>query len=101
MAEEPARLVAGREIGVASFFDLPGDPFHRPVERLCLPLVGVRGAIEHLRDAVRVDGELESVRPFRTQSPLVDRTAGIALNVNELTALGVDELTAADGAVRA
>src|SRR5204862_7886147 len=45
--------------------------------------------------------ELEGIRPFWTQRALVDRAAGVALDVDELAALGVDELAAPDGAVRA
>src|SRR5262249_11079572 len=101
VVEEPAVGVAGLEVGVAGGLHPLGDPLHRPVERLRLPLVRVRGPVEDLRDAVRVDGELEGVRPLRAERALIDRAAGVALNVDELTTLRVDELAAPDGAVRA
>ena len=66
---------------------------------LRLPVVGVGSPVEDLRDAMRVDGELEGVGPLGAERALVDRTVGIALDVDELAALGVDELAAADGAV--
>src|SRR4030095_1130447 len=43
----------------------------------------------------------EGVRALRAERPLVDRAARVALDVDELSALCVDELAAPDGAVRA
>src|SRR5262249_22142352 len=74
---------------------------HRPVEGLRLPPIRVWGPVEDLRDTVRVDGELECVGPLRAEGALVDRAAGVALDVDELPALGVDELAAPYGTVRA
>ena len=79
--------------------DALGDLVQRPVERARLPVVGERGAVQDLGDAVRVDGELEGVGPLGAERALVDGAFGIALDVDELAALGVDELAAADGAV--
>src|SRR5262249_53984613 len=99
--EEAARRVADGEVGVPRGLHPLGDLVHRPVERLGLPVIGVRSAVEDLRDAVWVHGELEGVRPLRAKGSLVDGTVGVALDIDEPAALCIDELAAADGAVRA
>src|SRR5262249_49249466 len=74
---------------------------HRPVQGLALPAVGERGAVQNVGDAVGVDGELEGVGPLGAEGALVDGAARVALDVDELARLGVDQLAAADGAVGA
>src|SRR5581483_11198137 len=74
---------------------------HGPVQRADFPLVGEWGAVKDASDTVRVDGELEGVGPLGAESALVDRAARVALDVDDLAGLGVDELAAADGAIRA
>jgi hypothetical protein len=49
---------------------------------------------------MRIDGELVGAGPFRTQVSSADGIVRIALNVDELAGLAIDELTAAYGAVR-
>src|SRR4051794_27071320 len=54
-----------------------------------------------MSDAVRVDGELEGVGPLGTEGALVDGAARVALDVDDLARLGIDQLPATDGAVGA
>src|SRR5207237_9397265 len=56
---------------------------------------------EAVGEAGRIDGEMEGVAPLGTESPLADRAARVALDVDDLARLGVDQLAAADGAVGA
>ena len=97
--EQAALLVARREVGVAGRLDALGDLVQRPVQRPRLPVIGVGSAVEDMGDAMRIDGELEGVGPLGAEVALADGTVRIALDVDELAALGVDELPAADGAV--
>ena len=64
-------------------------------------MVGVGGAVQDVLDAVGVLGELEGVGAFGAERPLVDGRVRVALDVNDLAALGVDVLAAADGAAGA
>ena len=94
-------LVARGEVGVTGLLGALGDAVQRPVQRPGFPVVGEGGAVEDVGDAVGVDGELEGVGPLGAESALVDGAFGIALDVDELASLGVDELSATDGAVGA
>jgi hypothetical protein len=49
---------------------------------------------------MRIDGELVGVGSFGAQVACADGTIGIALNIDEFTALAEDELPATDGAIR-
>jgi hypothetical protein len=51
-------------------------------------------------DPMRIYRELVVVGPFRTKVPFVDGIIRISLDIDELAALAIDELPAADGAVR-
>src|SRR5262249_42045788 len=77
------------------------DPVQGPVERPGLPVVGVGGTVQDLGDPVRIDGELKGVGAFGAKGTLVDGTVRVALDVDELPSLGINELAAADGAVGA
>ncbi len=48
---------------------------------------------------MRVDGQEQRVRTLGAERTLVDRAARVALDVDELGGLGVDELAATDGAI--
>ena len=87
------------EVAVATLLDQSGDAVHRPVERLFLPVIAVRGAVLDLRHAVRIADELKRVRPFRAKPPFVHRTLGIPLDIDDLSQLGEDELSAPDRTV--
>ena len=78
-----------------------GDPLHRPVERLDLPLLGVRRAIEHGADALGREQHAERAGALGAERALVDRAARIALDVDGLAVLRVDQLAAADRAIGA
>src|SRR5262249_7241598 len=99
--EQVAGLVAFGEVGVARGLDAAGDLVQRPVQRLALPAVGVGRAVQDVGDAVRVDGQLEGVGPLGAEGALVDGAFGVALDVDDPAAFGVDELPAADGTVGA
>jgi len=87
------RLVAGRlhELGDAihGAIDVPHFPFGRA---WC--------AVQDLRRAIRIDVELEDRRSLRAECALVERTVGIALDVDDLPVDRVYEGGAADGAIR-
>src|SRR5262249_53646784 len=59
-----------------------------------------RGPVFDLGHAVRIADELKRVRPFRAQPPFIHRTFGVSLDVDDLSRLGEDELSAPDGTVR-
>jgi len=64
-------------------------------------VVGEWRAVQDVGNAVRVKCQLEGVGPLETESDLVVRAARIALDVDDLACLGVDERTSrrvADGA---
>src|SRR4029078_1812188 len=52
-------------------------------------------------DPVRIHGELECVCPFGTERAFADGAVRVTFDVDELAALGVDELAATDRAVGA
>ena len=89
------------EIGVTGLLDQVGDAVQRPVQRLLLPVVTERRAILDSGQPVRVSDELERVGALGAQPAVADRAAPVALDVDDLFVLGVDELAAADRAVRA
>src|SRR5262249_46369362 len=78
-----------------------GDLLVHPLEGLLLPLVGPGRAVERLDGAQGVVGELNGRRALRAQAAQRMGRVRIALDVEDLVALGIDELTAAHGAVRA
>ena len=78
-----------------------GDHVHRLVELELLPLRPARPAVQHLGQPARLLDELARGRALRAQRPLVDRGARVALDRDELAAARVDDLAAADRAVRA
>jgi hypothetical protein len=78
-----------------------GDPVRRPAERPFFPALGVRGAIEHLGQPVGARQPAEGRCSLRTQGALIDRAARVALNMNDLPVLGIDQLSAADRAIGA
>ena len=47
-----------------------------------------------------IDGKLKGIGAFGAEMASTNRAIRIALNIDELTALGEDELAATDGAVR-
>src|SRR3989454_303816 len=71
-----------------------------PLQRLLLPLVRTGRPIERLGGPKRVVGELDGGRALRAQGAERVGRVGIALDVDDLVVLGVDELAAAHGAVR-
>src|SRR5205085_11335309 len=76
------------------------DHLHRLVERELLPGVAVGAPILDLVLAQRaLDVALRGL-PLRTEAAPRDRACGIALDVRDLPVLDMDELAAADGAVR-
>ena len=58
------------------------DPLHRPVERLLLPVGGVRRAVEHVVDALRGQQHAQRAGALRAQRALVHRAARIALDMD-------------------
>src|SRR5262249_3370945 len=77
-----------------------GDLLVHPLERLLLPLVGPRRAVERLDGAPGVVGELDGRRTLRAQAAQRMGRVRVALDVENLVALGIDELAAAYCAVR-
>src|SRR5207237_8742560 len=88
------------EGGVARRLDALGYAVHHPVERLLLPVIAVRRAVQHLLRPVGVDRELEGVGALGAECTFVDGAAGIAFDVDNLAAFDPDLLRAADGTVR-
>src|SRR5205814_684744 len=76
-----------------------GDHVHRLLELELLPLVRFRGAVEHLGQTLGLLDQLARGGALRAQRPLVDRRAGIALDVDQRAAAGVHELPASDRAI--
>src|SRR5258707_2780371 len=72
-----------------------------PVERLLLPLVRAGRPVHGLGRPQRVVGELDGGRALRAEPAQGVRGVGMPLDVDDLVALGVDELDAPDRAVRA
>ena len=84
---------------VAGLFHALGDLGHHPVERLLLPPVTAGRPVETLGEALVVDRELVGRRPLGAERALRVRRVGIALDVDDLAVLDVDELGAAHRAV--
>src|SRR5438093_262133 len=78
----------------------PGDLVVHPVELLLLPRVRPGRAVERLRGPQRVVGELDGRRALGTEPAQGVRSVGIALDVDDLAVLGVDQLATAHRAVR-
>src|SRR3954464_13926299 len=87
-------LLAGRDRPL-------GDHVHRLVELELLPLGAAGPAISHLRQAAALLDELARGGALRAERALVDGRARVALDVDQLAVARVDDLAAADGAVRA
>ncbi len=75
--------------------------FHRLIERDFFPLRAMRAAVENVGDAMRARHQLERGRALRTQAAIRDRRCRIALNVDNLLVLQIDQLAATDRAVGA
>src|SRR6187200_2125275 len=99
--EQVAAVVSSGKVRVAHFLHPLGDAVERPVERAGLPVIGMRCPVEDLGYPVRVHGELVGIGPLGAEGALVDGALGVALDVDQLAALGVDELRAPHGAVGA
>src|SRR5205807_81413 len=78
-----------------------GDHVHRLLELELLPLAAAGPPVADPGQATGLLDELARGRALGAQRPLVDRRARIALDVDELAVARVDELAAADRAVRA
>src|SRR5262249_2121971 len=87
------------EIAIARILSAQGDLFHRPIERALFPVIGIRRPVHYASHAMRIHGQLKRVRAFRAEGSLIDRTVVVALYVDDLAALDVNDLPAADGAV--
>ena len=97
----PKRVIDGRAVGkflgegfVARLLHPLGDALHRPVERLGLPLRGMRRAVQHLVDPRLRQQHAQRAGAFRAQRALVDRAARIALDMDRLAVLRIDQLRA-------
>src|SRR4051812_15525839 len=101
-AVDAVTLVVGVLPAVLAGLDDPlGDHVHRRLEVQVLPLRAARAAIAHLGQPPGLLDELSRRAALGAQRALVDRGARVALDVHELAAARVDDLAAADGAVRA
>ena len=95
-------LVALLPVALARGDHALGDHVHRRLELELLPLGAVRAAVAG--PSCSRPGLLDQLargRALRAQRALVDRRARVALDVDQLAVARVDELAAADGAVRA
>ena len=86
---------------LARLFDKVRDPIHRPIERTVFPTAAVRSPVLHGCPTPVVDREPETCRTFWTEVSAVDRAVGVALDVDDLPALGIDVGPAPDRAIRA
>ena len=77
-----------------------GDLLVHPLQRLLLPLLRAGRAVERLGRPQRVVGELDGRRALGAEPAQRVRRVRVALDVDDLAVLGVDQLTAADRAVR-
>src|SRR5579871_984284 len=109
-AEVPDRHRAVRRVAVlgcrlprrgARCDDPVGDHLHRVAEGELLPGGAVRRAVLDLVLAERAVREALRRLALRAEAPARDRGRRVALDVRDLAALDVDQLAAADGAVRA
>ena len=78
-----------------------GDAVHRPIERFILPVVAPWRPILHGRHATRIYDQPVRRRSLRAKRPTVDEALVVAFNRKDRFALVIDQLRAADGAVRA
>src|SRR6185369_4030953 len=81
--------------------DAVGDHLHRLLERELLPIGAVRPPVLDLVLAERVVRVRLRRGALRAQPAARDRARRVALDLDDLAVLDVDELSAADGAVRA
>ena len=92
-------LIACREVRVTRCLDAQGDLVERPVKGSRLPFIRIGGPVKDGLDAMRVDGKEQRVGALGAKGSLVDRAARVALDIDQLAALGVNQLGAAHGAV--
>src|SRR5436309_3485782 len=64
-------------------------------------MVGIGRAVHHLLHPMGIDRQLKAVRPLGAELALVDWAVRIALDIDDLSALGVDVQPATHGAVGA
>jgi hypothetical protein len=93
-------LLLLHEILLARVVVALGDLLVHPVERLLLPLVRAGRAVHGLGRPQRVVGELDGGRALRAEAAEGMRRVGMPLDVDDLVALRVHELDAADRAFR-
>src|SRR5205085_1156211 len=84
---------------VAGAPDALGDHLHRLLERDGFPPLAAGRPVEHPLFAMVAGDELERRRSLGTEASLGDRRIGVALDVDDLLALDVDELAAPDGTI--
>ena len=89
------------EAFLAGFLDASGDAVHGPVERFDFPVIGIRGTVQHMGFAVRIDRKLKDVGAFGAEAAFVDGAFGVAFDVDDFAVFGVDVGAAADGAIGA
>src|SRR5579883_707660 len=99
MIDEPPLLILVDEPLFACFFHEFRHAVERPVQRHSLPTVRVRLAVQHILLPVWIHRQLEAIRALGAERTFVDRTVGIAFDVDELPAFGVDVQTAPNSAV--
>ena len=92
--------IAHREVGVSRLLTRRAICSSAQSRVSRLPVVGEGSPIEHGLHAVRIDGQQQRVGSLGAERALVDRAPRVALDIDELAGLGVDELAATDRAVR-
>src|SRR5579862_7554819 len=96
-----ARLVVRLPMFVAGLLHALGNHVHGALERDALPCLAVRAPVKNVVHAMRAGDELKCRSAFWTQAAVRDGRTRIALNVDDLLVLDIDELAAADAAIRA
>jgi len=96
------RSVFLRDEGASARFpNALGHDVHRPIERHLCPFFRPRRAILHFRFASGVRKQLVRRSAFGTKVALADGTFRIALDRDQFSILVINQLAAADSAVRA
>src|SRR4051794_31954141 len=101
MVDQGAVRKALNESVVAGLLDQLGYPVHGPIQLDLLTVEGSGLSVQHFGGAVGILMELVRGCALRTETPLVVRAAGIALDVHDLTADRVHNRGAPDGAIGA
>ena len=65
------------KIGIARLLHPLGDPLHCPFQRAFFPVIGKRGAVQHLGDAMGIDRELKGIGAFGAECTFIDRAGGV------------------------